>query len=784
MVLLIGIRSCGQERIFMKRLNVFATILHLAFVSSISVLGLAGCGGDSGPTPGGLAIITTSLPEGQINQPYSASVGGSGGALPYLWSVTPALPAGLSFNTQSGALTGTPGNVGTSSHTFTLVDSSIPPQTIETSLSLTITPPLSITTTSLPPGNIGAVYGQPVQTVGGFAPLTFSIVPATGTLPQGLGLDPNTGVIAGTATATGNSSFTVRVADTSGQQDTQAFTIVVNPSSPPQITTTSLPAGTVNQPYSRTVQAAAGIGALTWSIPVGSLPPGLTIAPLTGPNVTISGTPTTQGTSTFTVRVTDTLGQFATQALSITINLPARPNITTTSLPAGTIAQNYNQAVLATGTAPLNWSISAGSLPPGLMLNPSGTITGAPTASGTFPFTVRIADTFGQSDTQALSILVSTDNPPQIVPPSLPGGTDGVAYGPTTLQATGGVGTLTWTVSAGSLPPGLTGLPSTGSTVTISGTPTTQGTFNFTVRVTDSLGQSDTQALSITINQPPPVSITTPSLPAGSIGQPYNQTVAATGGTGARTWSISAGTLPAGLNLDATTGVISGTPILPAGTSNFTVRVQDTAGQSDTQGLSITINLANPPTITTTTLPGGTDGVAYGPTTLQATGGVGTLTWTVSAGSLPPGLTGLPSTGSTVTISGTPTTQGTFNFTVTVTDSLGQSDTQALSIVINSAPPPPTPPEITTTSLAAGTVGETYSQTVEASGGTGGLTWSIVPGTGTLPSGLNLDPITGVISGTPLLPGGESTFTVRVADTTGQDDSQALSITINLINIP
>jgi hypothetical protein len=418
------------------------------------------------------------------------------------------------------------------------------------------------------------------------------------------------------------------------------------------------------------------------------------------------------------------------------------------------------------------------------MLNPTGTITGAPTASGTFPFTVRIADTFGQSDTQALSILVSTDNPPQIVPPSLPGGTDGVAYGPTTLQATGGVGTLTWTVSAGSLPPGLTGLPSTGSTVTISGTPTTQGTFNFTVRVTDSLGQSDTQALSITINQPPPVSITTPLLPAGSIGQPYNQTVAATGGTGARTWSISAGTLPAGLNLDATTGVISGTPILPAGTSNFTVRVQDTAGQSDTQGLSITINLANPPTITTTTLPGGTDGVAYGPTTLQATGGVGTLTWTVSAGSLPPGLSGLPSTGSTVTISGTPTTQGTFNFTVTVTDSLGQSDTQALSIVINSAPPPPTPPEITTTSLAAGTVGETYSQTVEASGGTGGLTWSIVPGTGTLPSGLNLDPITGVISGTPLLPGGESTFTVRVADTTGQDDSQALSITINLINIP
>jgi hypothetical protein len=230
-------------------------------------------------------------------------------------------------------------------------------------------------------------------------------------------------------------------------------------------------------------------------------------------------------------------------------------------------------------------------------------------------------------------------------------------------------------------------------------------------------------------------------------------------------------------------GTITGAPTA-SGTFPFTVRIADTFGQSDTQALSILVSTDNPPQIVPPSLPGGTDGVAYGPTTLQATGGVGTLTWTVSAGSLPPGLTGLPSTGSTVTISGTPTTQGTFNFTVTVTDSLGQSDTQALSIVINSAPPSPTPPEITTTSLAAGTVGETYSQTVEASGGTGGLTWSIVPGTGTLPSGLNLDPITGVISGTPLLPGGESTFTVRVADTTGQDDSQALSITINLINIP
>ena len=755
----------------MTRRNIIGHIVCAVIFSSISILGLTGCGGDSGPTPGGLAIVTTSLPEGQVNQPYSASVGGSGGTLPYLWSVTPALPSGLSFNTQSGAITGTSGTVGTTLHTFTLADSSIPPQTIEQSLSLTIKPPLSITTTSLPAGNIGAVYGQPVQTVGGFGPLTFSIT--SGTLPAGLSLDPNTGVIAGTATATGNSSFTVRVADTSGQQDTRALSIRIDPQSPPGIATTSLPGGTVNVAYGpTTVQATAGIGTLTWSITVGSLPPGLTIAPLTGPSVIISGTPTTQGTFNFTVRVTDTLGQFATRALSITVNLPTAPNITTTSLPAGTIGQTYNQAVLATGTAPLTWSISVGTLPPGLTLSgTTGTITGAPTATGSFPFTVRVADTFGQNDTQALSILVGTDNPPQIVQASLPAGTVSQPYNQP-LQATGGMGTLTWSITVGSLPPGLTIAPLTGPSVIISGTPTTQGTFPFTVRVTDSLGQSDTRALSITINLPPPLNITTTSLPGGSIGQAYSQTVAATGGTGARTWSISGGTLPPGLTLSGTTGTIAGTPILPAGTSNFTVRVQDAFGQSDTQDLSITINLLNPPDITTTSLPAGTVGQAYDQT-LQATGGVGTRTWTLAGGSLPAMLSLSPAG----VISGNPTTAGTSNFTVRVTDTLGQTDTQDLSIVINAAAPPPNPPDITTTSLPDGTLNVAYGPTtLQATGGTAPLTWSI--STGTLPAGLNLDAPTGVISGTPTA-AGLASFTVQVQDAGALSDTQALSIVIN-----
>jgi large repetitive protein len=186
--------------------------------------------------------------------------------------------------------------------------------------------------------------------------------------------------------------------------------MLIDPSSPPQITTSSLPTGTLSVLYNQPLQAAAGIGPLTWSISGGSLPPGLTFGPpSTGPRVIISGTPTTQGTFNFTVTVTDTVRQVDTRALSITISLPAPPTMTTTTLPAGSIGQTYNQPVMATGTGPLTWSISVGALPPGLNLNATtGTITGAPTATGTFPFTVRVADTFGQNDTQPRSILVST----------------------------------------------------------------------------------------------------------------------------------------------------------------------------------------------------------------------------------------------------------------------------------------------------------------------------------------------------------------------------------------
>src|SRR6185436_20064117 len=121
----------------MKRRDMGSMILFIVILSASTILGLTGCGGDSGPTPGNATITTTSLPPGTINRAYSTSVSGSGGAPPYTWSVSPALPGNLSLDTATGAITGTPATQATTIHTFTMHDSSVPVQTVAQPLSVT-----------------------------------------------------------------------------------------------------------------------------------------------------------------------------------------------------------------------------------------------------------------------------------------------------------------------------------------------------------------------------------------------------------------------------------------------------------------------------------------------------------------------------------------------------------------------------------------------------------------------------------------------------------------------
>ena len=183
----------------------------------------------------------------------------------------------------------------------------------------------------------------------------------------------------------------------------------------PVITTTSLPSGTVGSNYSSTfaVLQASGSTPLTWSVPNEDLPNGLNLHSLSN---WITGTPTTAGTFWFTVKVENSFG-FDEKQLSITIHPsnqsnqnPPQPqsfSITTTWLPNGTVNQHYNQQLHASDFV-TSWTRTSGSLPAGLSLSSTGTISGWPNRAGNYTFTIRAQGSGGSgSDTQTFTITIT-----------------------------------------------------------------------------------------------------------------------------------------------------------------------------------------------------------------------------------------------------------------------------------------------------------------------------------------------------------------------------------------
>jgi hypothetical protein len=711
---------------------------------------------------------------------YTATIAVTGGAGSLNYSVSVGtLPAGLSLNSSTGAITGTPtGPGGTVNFTVQVKDSStVSPQTNSKAMSVIINlpPAPQITTTTLPADVEGTAYSQTLALTGGLAPFTYSI--SAGALPAGLSINGSTGAITGTPTGpNGTASFTVKVADSSNpvQSATQPLSIAVNLPPAPSITTLSLPSDVEGMAYNQTVATTGGLAPLAFSVSIGSLPAGLSLNSSTG---AITGAPTgPSGTVSFTVKVADKSNpvQSASQPLSIAVNLPPAPTITTSSLPGGVEFANYNQTVAATGFGTLSYSASVGSLPAGLSLNSStGVITGAPTGpNGTTSFTIKVTDSSNpaQSASQPLSIIVSLPTAPSITTTTLPNGTVGANYSQT-IAFTGGHGPFTWSISAGALPTGFSLNAATGA---ITGNSSTANTYNFTVKVVDSSNpaQNATQALSISIVNGP-LLVTPATLPTGAVNDLYpSTTLGASGGLPPYTWTITVGSLPAGLLLNSGTGAITGTPTGPSATANFTAQVADSTSAKATGNFSITVNSAL--AITSTSLPGATAGTNYS-TNLAATGGVTPYNWNISVGSLP---SGLNLSGNT--ISGTPTTAGTVSFTIQVTDASGGSQSAAVSINVAAAPPL----TVATTSgtLPQGIVNSSYASTqLNATGGFQPYTsWIVVaPGTGTLPPGLSLS-TNGQLTGTPTT-AGTYPFTVQVTDsaTPTANTAQAnLSITV------
>lgn len=731
-----------------------------------------------------LALPATPLAGGTLGVTYSAAITpASGGSAPYAYAVTAgALPGGLTLNASTGTVSGTPSALGTFNFSITATDSSTgtgpytatqayaitvidePPTGGNSSLTVAYNAPATNVPLTLsggaptslaigtPPANGTAIvsgttityqpnagYAGPdsftytatnsggtsapatvsvtvqdavitITASGGFAatvaaPYTQTFTFNGGTppwsgyqvtnLPAGVaitGTTANTVTISGTPTQAG--TFNLNVSATDGSTGNgpytvgQAFTLTVT--GPTLTLAPASPAlnATYATAFTQAFSTTGGVGPYTYAVS-DTLPAGVSLS-----GATLSGTPTAPGSYSFTITATDTgasgVGAPFTTSRAYTLEVAA-PTLTLTpaTLPASTAGTVYTQALSASGgVAPYSFALSAGTLPAGLTLTGSGTLAGTPTEAGTFNVSVTATDTYGQAVTRAYALEVA--QPTLTLAPgggALPNATAGVAFSQS-LVVSGGIAPYTATLN-GALPTGITFNP---ATLAFAGTPTESGTFTFDVTATDSTGGTPgtvTATYSLTVLVPT-LSLSPETVQGATAGMTYTQTFVATGGVAPYQYTLSTGTLPAGLTLDTATGQLAGTPT-QAGSFDFSVTATDsTAGTAATTVRAYTLAVSAPVIVVDPdTLPTALQSVEY-TQALSARGGTAPYTFTLDAGTLPTGMT-LSAEGA---LSGTPSATGSFEVTIRATDALGFSGTRTYALTVIARPDPTRDPEV------------------------------------------------------------------------------------------
>jgi len=355
--------------------------------------------------------------------------------------------------------------------------------------------------------------------------------------------------------------------------------------------TNTCPPGQVGVFYSITFKLPEGQGCSpgddVWSIVGGNSPPGLSMSS----SGTLAGTPTQAGIFKFFIQMAlpdnencNGTKDTTQRLMTLTVN-PAIPRLTLgpESTTPATTGTPYSLQMTASLPDAKTWSITAGGLPPGLAINAStGLISGTPTTAGTYDFTVYAkVNADSRSDTKAPGIVVRSPLVVSAGEPFVANRAQAEVSVPfdATITATGGFGTHTWAVAAGTLPPGLTLVNGA-----ISGTPTTAGNYAFIASVTDVEGRKANFTAHIAVAAR--LLISTLVLRPGKVGKLYAAKLKTLGGVKPASWRILRGPLPPGIRFDRKLGVLAGVP-KKAGRYRVTFEVTDVLGVVSKKTLAI-----------------------------------------------------------------------------------------------------------------------------------------------------------------------------------------------------
>src|SRR5579871_1751761 len=677
------------------------------------------------------------------------------------------LPTGVTFNTSTGVLAGTPAAGMQGSYPITFTAQNGIGTNASQSFTLTVGLAPAITSGASTTFTVGAP-GTFTVTATGFPAPTFN---ETGALPSGVTLNSTTGVLSGTPAAGTGKTYPITITAQNGvcSNASQSFTLTVDQA--PAITSGNSTNFTVSTPGTFTV-TATGFPAPTFS-ETGSLPSGVTLNSATG---VLSGTPGsgTQGSYPISITAQNGVGVNATQ--SFTLNVDLSPAITSGGSTTFTVGTPGTFTVTATGFPAPTFS-ETGALPSGVTLNSTtGVLSGTP-AAGTgkaYPITITAQNGIGSNASQSFTLTV--DQAPAIT--SASSTTFAVGSGNSfTVTASGfPVPTLGQT---GTLPSGVSFNSATG---VLSGTPAsgTQGSYPITFTASNGVGSNASQSFTLNVSFTAPPSITSAGGATFIVGAAGTFQVTATGAP-APTFSET-GTLPSGVTL-STAGLLSGTPA--AGTGNtypITITAQNGILPNSTQSFTLTVDQA--PAITSANSFAFTIGQP-GSFTIT-TSGFPTASISDGGATLPNGLNFVDNGNGTATLNGNPSVgdaTGNSTITFTASNTVTPNATQTFTLTIN--PPAAIVISPSSSSLPSGTQGTPYNQTITANGGIAPYTFSLDATSAALPAGLSFansaSPNQGVISGTPTAIGTTTNIVVDVKDSDVPPVTQQMtySLTIN-----